>query len=109
VEVVGEAASGFEAIQKAAELKPDLVLLDIHLPDINGIDVSSRIDHAIPGMKILFATQNNDPDLVRVALNNGALGLLLKVDAPTELLPAIETALRGENFVSKQAWAKLSQ
>jgi DNA-binding NarL/FixJ family response regulator len=57
MQVFGEAANGFDAIQKASELKPDLVLLDIQLPDISGIEVSSRIGHAIPGMKVLFAIQ----------------------------------------------------
>jgi two-component system response regulator NreC len=102
MQVVGEAANGFDAIQKASELKPDLILLDIQLPDINGIEVSSRIGHAIP---VLFATQSNDPDLARAALSNGAYGLLLKADAQTELLPAIETVLRGEKFVSRRVGA----
>jgi DNA-binding NarL/FixJ family response regulator len=102
MQIVGEAPTGLDAIQKASELKPDLVLLDIQLPDISGIEVSHRIGHAIPGTKIFFATQNNDPDLARAALSNGAYGLLLKADAQTELLPAIETVLRGEKFVSRR-------
>jgi len=102
MQVVGEAANGFDAVQKADELKPDLVLLDIQLPDINGIEVSSRIGHAIPDTKVLFATLNNDPEWARAALSNGAYGLLLKAEAATELLPAIEMVLRGEKFVSKR-------
>ena len=99
--VAGEANHGVEAIQKAKELKPDLIVLDIGLPDLNGIEVSSRIGHAVPGMKILFMSQNNDADTVRAALSNGACGYVLKVDSGTELLPAIETVLRGEKFISK--------
>ena len=105
IQVVGEAANGFDAIRKANELEPDLILLDIQLPDINGIEVSSRIGHAIPGAKVLFATLNNERELVRAALSNGAYGLLLKADAGSELLPAIEMVLRGEKFVSRRVEA----
>ena len=105
MQVVAEAANGLEVIPKASELRPDLVLLDIQLPDISGIEVSSRIGHAIPGTKILFATQDDDPDLAGVALNNEAYGLLLKADAGTELLPALEMVLRGEKFVSRRVQA----
>lgn len=107
--VAGEADCGTEAIQKATELKPDLMVLDIGLPDFDGIEVSRRIGHSVPGMKILFMSQNNDADVVRAALSNGVCGYLLKVDSGIELLPAIETIRRGEKFVSKGARLKLSQ
>jgi len=99
--VVGEAEHGFEALQKANELKPDLILLDIHLPDIDGIEVSSRIGHLIPGTKILFVSQVKNLDIVKAAMGDGIKGFVWKMDAATELLPAIEMVLRGERFISK--------
>ena len=98
--VVGEAADGLEAVQKAHKLKPDLVLLDISLPNLNGFETARRITQLVPEAKILFVTQTNDADVVKAALSNGARGYLLKADAGSELLPAIETVLRGEKFVS---------
>ncbi len=99
--IVGEVADGVEAVQRAAELRPDLVLLDIGLPRLNGIDASHQIHHAVPEAKILFASQNHDRDVVRAALSNGAKGYLLKSDGEIELLSAIEAVIRGEKFVSQ--------
>ena len=98
--VVGEAQQGFEAIQKATELKPDVVLLDIHLPDIDGIEVSNRIAQSVPGTKILFVSQIKNLDIVKVAMGDGVMGFVWKMDTATELLPAIKTVLRGERFFS---------
>lgn len=100
LQVVGEAGDGIEAIQKAQELQPDLILLDIGLPKLNGIEAASQLCQLIPGVKILFVTQYNDPDVVRTAFSNGAKGYILKADAGSDLLPAIEAVLRGEVFVS---------
>jgi DNA-binding NarL/FixJ family response regulator len=100
--VVDQAADGLEAVQKSQELKPDLILLDIGLPRLNGIEAASRIGKVAPGSKVLFLTQNLDADVARMALSNGAKGYVLKIDAASELLPAIETALNGERFVSKR-------
>jgi len=102
LQVIGEISDGLEAVQKAEDLRPDLVLLDIGLPTINGIEAASRIHQSVPGAKILFLTQNNDPDVVRTALLNGARGYILKADAKRELLPAIETVIRGHKFVSRR-------
>jgi DNA-binding NarL/FixJ family response regulator len=98
--VVGEASDGLEAVQKAQELNPDLILLDIGLPNLNGIEAQSRLCRLVPGAKVLFLSQNNDAELVRAALSNGARGYVLKVDAGRELLNAIKAILRGERFVS---------
>lgn len=100
LQVVGEAADGIEALEKAQELRPDLILLDIGLPKLNGIEVASRLCQLAPHMKILFVTQQNDPDIVRAALSNGSGGYILKADVGRELLSAIEAVLRGERFVS---------
>jgi DNA-binding NarL/FixJ family response regulator len=100
LQVVGVASDGLEAVRMAEELKPELILLDISLPDLNGIEAANRIGQLVPGVKILFLSQNNDAETVRAALSNGALGYVLKVDAGSELLPAIKAILRSERFVS---------
>ena len=98
--VVAEAANGLEAVQKAQELKPDLILLDIGLPGLNGIEVAHEVSGLVPSATIVFVSQNNDPDLVAAARTNGAKGYVLKVDVNRELLPAIEAVLRGDHFAS---------
>jgi len=100
LQVVGEASDGLEAIQKAEELQPHLILLDIGLPALNGIDAADRISTLLPDAVILFISQNNDADVVAGALNDGARGYVLKPDANRELLPAVEAVLRGEHFAS---------
>jgi DNA-binding NarL/FixJ family response regulator len=100
--IIGEVSDGLEAVQKAQELQPDVILLDIGLPTLNGIEAAIRIHSAAPETPILFASQNGDMDVVRTALSNGARGYLLKADGESELLPAIETVIRGERFVSKK-------
>lgn len=101
-EVVGEAADGLEATAKAHALNPDLILLDIGLPGLNGIEVAKRLCQGSACVKVLFLTQNSDPDVVEAALSNGAKGYILKADAGSELLSAIETILRGESYVSSR-------
>jgi DNA-binding NarL/FixJ family response regulator len=98
--VVAEVADGLEAVQKAQELKPDLILLDIGLPNLNGLEVANRIRQVAPGAKIIFLTQNSDRDMVRAALSTGAQGYVLKIDAGSELLPAVAGVLGGDDFVS---------
>jgi CheY-like chemotaxis protein len=98
--VIAEIADGLEAVQKADELKPDLILLDIGLPNLDGLEAATRIRRVAPGARIIFLTLNSDKDIVRAALSNGAQGYVLKTDAESELLPAIKVVLRGEKFVS---------
>ena len=99
-QVVGQASDGLEAVQKAEELQPDLILLDIGLPKLNGIKAGSRIRELSPGSKILFISQDSSADVVEEALRLGAQGYLHKSDAGGELLLAVETVLQGKQFVS---------
>ena len=99
-QVIAEASDGSEVIQKVEELKPDLILLDVGLPKLNGIEAAWRIRQLSPSSKIVFLSQNSDRDFVRAALSTGALGYVCKADAEGELLPAVEAALRGKQFVS---------
>jgi DNA-binding NarL/FixJ family response regulator len=99
-QVIAEAADGPEAIQKARELKPDLIVLDIGLPKLNGIEAARRIRRLSPRSRILFLSLHNSPDMVQAALSTGALGYVHKTDANSVLLPAVEAVLRGKQFVS---------
>ncbi len=100
-QIVGEASDGLMAVQKAEELQPDLILLDIGLRRLNGIEAARRISRLVPAAKILIVSQNNDADVVVAALSAGAKGYVRKENAQADLLPAIEAVLRGDCFVSK--------
>jgi len=100
LQVIGEVSDGIEAVQKAEELKPDLILLDIGLPRMNGIEASRQMSKLAPESKVIFLTQENDSDVVQAALSNGAKGSVLKSDAESHLVPAIEAVLRGGYFLS---------
>ena len=100
LQIVGEAADGEEAVQKAKELQPDLILLDIGLPTLNGIEAAQRIRQVAPESKIIFVTQESSADVVQKALNSGAQGYVVKTKAATELLAAAEAVLEGKQFLS---------
>jgi two-component system nitrate/nitrite response regulator NarL len=100
LQIIGEASDGLEAVQKAAEMKPDLILLDIGLPTLNGIEVSRRLSTIVPNATILVVSQDNDADVARAVLSDGASGYVVKLDANRELLPAVEAVLLGGQFVS---------
>ena len=98
--IVKEACDGAEAVQQAQELQPDLIVLDIGLPTLNGIEAARRIRKVSPTSKILFVTENRSTDIVKEALSTGAGGYVVKSNSGRELLPAIEAVLRGKQFVS---------
>jgi DNA-binding NarL/FixJ family response regulator len=100
-EVVGEASDGLQAVVQAEQLQPDLILLDLGLPTINGIEAARRILKLSPNCKILFFTQNCSREIARGALRTGANGYLLKSDG-VDLPCAVETVMRGEQFVSSR-------
>ena len=93
--IVFEARDGLEAVQKTVELHPDVVLLDISMPGLNGIDAARRIRQLSPGCKIIIVTQDADADVMSAALQAGALAYVLKAEMTTELIPAVQTALRA--------------
>jgi DNA-binding NarL/FixJ family response regulator len=99
-QVVEEVADGLEAVRRAEELQPELVLLDIGLPSLNGIDVARRIRKLSPKSRILFVSQESSAAVVQEALALGALGYVVKVHAGSELLTAVEAVLQGRQFVS---------
>jgi DNA-binding NarL/FixJ family response regulator len=99
-QVVCEVADGSEAVQKARELQADLILLDIGLPSLNGIEAARRIRSVSPNSKILFVSENHFSDVIEEALRTGALGYVVKSDAASDLLPAVEAVLQGKKFVS---------
>jgi DNA-binding NarL/FixJ family response regulator len=100
LQVIGEVSDGVEAVQKAEELRPDLIVLDIGLPSLNGIEAAGRIREVSPASKILFISENRSLEIVKEALSTGARGYILKSDAASELMPAVEAVLKGKRFVS---------
>ena len=100
LQVIHEAADGLAAIQKAEELRPDLIVLDIGLPKLNGIEAARRILTASPESKILFVSQESSADVVREALSSGAWGYVVKARAGSELLAAVAAVCQGRRFIS---------
>ena len=100
LQIVAEVGDGAGAVQKVEELQPDLVLLDIGLPVLNGIEAAQRMRKASPRSRILCVSQETSSDIVQAALAAGAQGYVLKADAGRELLKAIDAVVRGETFMS---------
>ena len=99
-QIICEASDGLEAVQKAEELKPDVILLDIGLPKLNGIQAARQIRKLAPSSRILFLSQESSADVVQEALDLGAMGYVVKAYAGSELLAAVESVCQGRRFVS---------
>ena len=99
-EVVSEASDGLEAVRRAGELNPDLILMDIGLPGLNGIEAARRIRELAPRSRIVFLTQEGSSEVVKEALSSGALGYVHKPRTGNDLLPAVAAVLEGKQFVS---------
>jgi DNA-binding NarL/FixJ family response regulator len=99
-QVICEASDGLEAVQKAEELQPDVILLDTSLPKLNGIEVAVRIGRLLPRSKILFLSRDASAFVVRGVLQLGAHGYVLKSRAQEDVLAAVEAALEGKQFIS---------
>jgi DNA-binding NarL/FixJ family response regulator len=102
LEVICEGSDGLEAVQQSAELQPDVVVLDIGLPNLGGLEAARQIRKVSPGSKILFLTMQDSPEVVREALMIGALGFVVKLDAVSDLLLAVNTVMRNQRFVPRR-------
>ena len=102
-EVVGTVSDGRELLQAAAELRPDVVILDISMPQLNGLDAGRQLKQSMPRVKLIFMTMHEDPYLVGEAFRVGASAFLLKEAAASELTDAIDQALKGGTYVTPSA------
>jgi DNA-binding NarL/FixJ family response regulator len=100
LQIIAEVSDGLEAVSKAEELQPDLILLDIGLPTLNGIEAARQIHLLSPRSKILFVSQESSADVIEEAMNSGAHGYVVKAHAATDLLDAVEAVCQGRKFVS---------
>ena len=100
LQIVGEATDGLEAVHKAEELQPDLILLDVGLPHLNGFEAARRICKLALKSKIIFLSQESSTDIVRGALSLGAKGYIAKANAASDLLAAVNAIVQGKLFVS---------
>lgn len=105
--VVGEASSGLEAVDLARSLKPDLVVLDLSMPGMSGLDALQRMRDEVPWVKVLVLTMHDDPEFVRQALSSGAVGYVLKAAADSELITAVRTVSAGGTYVYPTLAARL--
>ena len=101
LQLVGEVADGLEAVQKAKELQPDLILMDLSLPGMNGIEATRQIRILSSGSRILFLSEHADSSLIQAALDAGACGYILKSDSGSDLIVGIRAVLLGQLFVSR--------
>jgi DNA-binding NarL/FixJ family response regulator len=99
-EVVGAVADGRALLDAAPELRPDIVVLDIAMPLLNGLDAARQLKRLMPAVKVIFLTVSEDPDLAAEAFRAGASGYLLKNSAASELLQAIQEAFQGRSYVT---------
>jgi DNA-binding NarL/FixJ family response regulator len=101
--LVAEAADGASAVEQARALRPDLILLDVSLPSLNGIEAAQRILAENPALRILFLSEHRSCEIVHAALATGARGYVVKADAARELLSAMEAVVGGRSFTSRSA------
>lgn len=100
VELVGSASSGSEAVEMAATLQPDILLMDISMPGMNGIDAAKKLKERAPNVKVVAVTMHNSPTYLRESLKAGMMGYVLKQSAASELGAAVQTVMRNERYVT---------
>jgi DNA-binding NarL/FixJ family response regulator len=101
-EVVGMVSDGRALLDAAPKLKPDVIVVDVGMPLMNGLEAGLRLKEMMPSAKIIFLTMNDDPDLAMNAMRSGASGYLLKRSAAAELIHAIHLSLKGKSYVTPQ-------
>lgn len=107
LEIIGEARDGRQAVEIVKELKPDVLLMDVSMPDMNGFDATRRVHAFDPSVKVLMLTMHDEEELVARCLEAGAAGYIIK-DAPaSQLLYAIETVQKGEKYLSPNVLKKV--
>lgn len=99
LQLVGEATGGYEAIEMVADYQPDILVLDLSMPDLDGIAVTKKLKPAYPDLKILILTIHEDDALLREVIKSGASGYVLKRAAESELISAIQSVMRGDMYV----------
>jgi DNA-binding NarL/FixJ family response regulator len=109
IEVVGEAADGAEAVDKAGKLRPDVVVLDVSMPHLNGLEAARRIHDSLPGTRILVLTMHDDEEYVLKMVRAGASGYLLKDSAASELLAGIHALKAGKAYFGPHASRALAE
>jgi DNA-binding NarL/FixJ family response regulator len=101
LQIISSVTDGLEAVRKAKEIRPDLILMDLSLPVMNGIDATRQIRAHSPGTKVLFLSEHRDSDLIQSAFDVGALGYVLKSDSNADLIAGIRSVLLGQSFLSR--------
>jgi DNA-binding NarL/FixJ family response regulator len=99
-DVIGMVQDGRKLIEEAPKLKPDVVVVDISMPLLNGLDAAQRLKLALPNVKLVFLTMKDDPNIAAAAMQLGAVGYVLKNDASSELLKAVAEVLRGKSYIT---------
>ncbi len=108
-DVVATVADGRALLDSAASLKPDVVVVDIAMPLLNGLEAGRRLKQKMPGVKLIFLTMNEDPELAMEAMKSGASGYVLKQSAASELLHALQTALQGKSYVTPRIARRMQE
>ena len=101
LQIISSVTDGLQAVRKAKEIRPDLILMDLSLPVMNGIDATRQIRAHSPGTKVLFLSEHRDSDLIQTAFDVGACGYVLKSDSYSDLIAGIRAVLLGQPFVSR--------
>jgi len=100
LEVVGEASDGIEAVEKVMSLQPDVVVLDVTMPRMNGIEACRIIQQKSPGPEVLFVTQHDSPQMMKEAMTAGARGYVVKSNLARDLIEAVETVSQHREFTA---------
>lgn len=104
LEVCGEAANGEEAVKKACQLRPDLIILDVAMPVLGGFSATKEIRKYLPDVPILILSMHDDPEMIRASKLAGAQGFITKMDVSAALLIAVDALLQGQTFYSNEAY-----